>query len=78
MERAGNKRKYCNHCNEYLTIRVFKRHRQEFYDPVKKEWTMKQKFFSNVDEINDDNTITSAFIKHFVLCNSFNFSCYRV
>ena len=29
-------------------------------------------------EINDNNTITSAFTILFVLCNSINFSCYSV
>ena len=66
MERAGNtagnKRKYCDHCGEYLTVPVFKRHKHEFCDPVKKEWQKKQKNYSNhADEINYENTIASTF-----------------
>lgn len=34
------KRKYCNHCKEYIAISTFKRHKLDYYDPDTKQWTV--------------------------------------
>ena len=31
--------RYCSHCKEEVSYAVYKRHKKEFYDARKKEWT---------------------------------------
>ena len=66
---AGNKRKYWNHCKEYLTIHGQDKTRAglNFMNPSRRNSNRNKMFaLSNkVDEINDDNplVLTSVFIK---------------
>jgi len=60
MDAILKKRKYCCHCKEYLTPAVFKRHKSEFYDEIKKEWRTKQDpYHDDSHEVEDDNAIIS-------------------
>ena len=34
------KRKYCDHCKEYVAISTYKRHKLDYYDDVTKQWTV--------------------------------------
>ena len=37
----STKRRFCEHCNEFVCARTFKAHRNEFYDALKKVWKKK-------------------------------------
>ena len=34
----SSKRRFCEHCSEFVCIRTFKVHRNEFYDAARKVW----------------------------------------
>ena len=36
----SKKRKYCFHCLEYIGYSTYYRHRERFFDPVSKQWTL--------------------------------------
>ena len=35
---SKKRRYYCEHCDENVSERTYKRHRAEFFDPKAKEW----------------------------------------
>ena len=38
MEKQPLKRKVCEHCNESVSIKTYKKHKKDFYNPVTKTW----------------------------------------
>ena len=51
MADQRKKRKYCDHCNEYIDQRTFRDHRKTYYDAVTKTWQ------KNSNNISDDKSI---------------------
>ena len=45
--------RYCPHCDEDVTYLVYKKHKEEFYDPIKKAWRRKSDF-EKLDAEDDD------------------------
>jgi len=45
------------HCGKYLTYAVYKKHRDEFYNFVTNEWTVKLKSYSDEVDAKDDAII---------------------
>ena len=63
----SKKRKYCEHCQDYVSVRTFKVHKMEFYNTETKQWTIrqdvvkdsaKQEFFEKSD--TDDDQLISG------------------
>ena len=38
MEKQPLKRKNCEHCNESVSIKTYKKHKKDFYNTVTKTW----------------------------------------
>lgn len=62
------KRKYCEHCQDYISVRTYKVHKAEFYNSETKEWTRRQnivndpaqeEFFEKCDT-DDDQLISGS------------------
>ena len=67
MSSSDYKTRYCPHCREDVTYVVYKRHKGEFYDAHKKEWTMShvRVHQCNVNELDAaDEKICSILASH--------------
>ena len=70
---SKNKRKYCEHCKEYLTLPVYKRHKAEYYDEEKDSWTTSQDppvYDPSIDAEDDRIISISKFIDKVVEASS--------
>lgn len=59
MDSVTRKRaRYCPHCSEIVTYLVYKRHKEEFYDARKKEWTTchitSNLYMKELDAVDDE------------------------
>lgn len=52
--RAGVKRKRCGHCDELLTVPVYKRHKRLYYDSDNKRWNRPE---SSGEESAEESTV---------------------
>ena len=63
------KRKRCLHCNELLTVPVFKKHKDLFYDPKNRQWNRKMKPCApaaGIEELDyEDDMIISDLLNSF-------------
>jgi len=50
--------RHCPHCDQDVTYLVYKKHKEEFYDPIKNVWRCKSDF-EKLDA-EDDDIITRA------------------
>lgn len=56
----NSKRKYCEHCEDYVSLRAYKMHKIQYYNPATKQWSKKQKISrskENEDDLEDDMII---------------------
>lgn len=65
---SDRKTRYCPHCREDVTYVVYKRHKGEFYDARKKEWTTSHvslnRYMKELDAADDEeicNVLTSSY-----------------
>ena len=47
---SSEQRKRCGHCDQYLTPRVYKRHKNLYYDASRKEWNRLESSGGSEDE----------------------------
>ena len=53
--------RHCKHCGKYITYPVYKKHKEEFYNAVTKEWIVKSKMYSEeVGDSEDDEIIRDS------------------
>ena len=52
--------RHCKYCGKYLTYPVYKKHKEEFYNPVTKEWIVKCKMYSEEVDAEDDEIIRDS------------------
>ena len=57
MKKLEQKRKYCSHCNEFLTLPVFKRHKDDYYDSNTRSWRTNVSTYDEARDAEDDNAI---------------------
>ena len=60
MKRSEQKREYCGHCDKYLTLPVFKRHKADYYDANNRSWRTSTPLYDEARDVNDDNVIMSS------------------
>ena len=58
------KRKFCEHCNEYLTVPVYKRHKADYYDEKKDLWitSTKHPVYDPSIDAEDDYIISTSML----------------
>lgn len=62
---SGKKRKFCEHCQEYLLIPTFKKHQDLYFDPVSKQWTGKEQLVPSAPDakdVYDEKTIEGRWV----------------
>ena len=61
--KVAAKREQCPHCDELLTVPVFKKHKGLFYDPNNRKWNRKTKPSGpGMEELDyEDDMIISGF-----------------
>ena len=67
MKRPDQKRKYCGHCNKYLILPVFKRHKADHYDVNNRLWRTDTPLYDEAHDAVDDDTIMSSLLHCLVL-----------
>lgn len=48
------KRRFCEHCNDFVNDRTYRLHRSLYYDPKNQIWQLSGELSSDEDSNNDD------------------------
>ena len=55
------KKRFCEHCKTYLSIRVYKNHEAEFYSKESGKWTVhSEDLYEKLDTVDDDILINAV------------------
>ena len=68
---SKNKRKFCDHCKQFLSLPVYKRHKADFYDEKNDVWITSAKvpvYDSSIDAEDDYIISTSMLGFRFCMC----------
>lgn len=75
MESTRKRLRYCEHCSQTVTYPVYKKHKEEFYDPTSKQWTITHhsakkgwKSFDPSLDAEDDEIISCAISSTGTVC----------
>ena len=63
--------RYCPHCDEDVTYLVYKKHKEEFYDPIKKVWRCNSDDFEKLDAEDEDiisRAVSRVDAGYFIIC----------
>ena len=57
MHKPERKREYCDHCKQFLTLAVFKRHKADYYDSANRSWRFDTPVYDESRDAEDDDII---------------------
>ena len=68
MHKPERKREYCDHCKQFLTLAVFKRHKADYYDSANRSWRYDTPVYDESPDAEDDDIIKLSMSMYSVKC----------